>query len=327
MNRKILEILIDPKNKDNIELLGNKFKSKQNTYSLIENIADFYIKDENPDSVTEKQKSFYEDVKFPNYDDIDNFSSLIDKSEKSILPKLLDDQLPYNSKILEVGCGTGQLTNFLKRYGRTLVGTDISIESLKLAEKFREENEIDNVRFIRMNLFKPCFKEESFDVIISNGCLHHTHSTEEAFKSISKLLKKDGLIIVGLYHKYGRMLTNVRQYLIGLFGDSLKFLDKRNIDTSISKGKRYAWFNDQYKNPKEHSHTFFEVLNWFKNENIEFLSSIPFTNFESEISLFNSSKINSKFEIRIKEFFMQFSPSQIREGGFFIMIGKKNDKL
>ena len=182
MNHKILEILIDPKNKDNIEFLGNKFKSKQNSYSLIENIADFYIKDENPDSVTEKQKSFYEDVKFPNYDDIDNFSSLIDKSEKSILPKLLDEQLPYNSKILEVGCGTGQLTNFLKRYGRTLVGTDISIESLKLAEKFREENEIDNVRFIRMNLFKPCFKEESFDVIISNGCLHHTHSTEEAFK-------------------------------------------------------------------------------------------------------------------------------------------------
>ena len=94
MNRKILEILIDPKNKESIELLGNKFKSQQNTYSLIENIADFYIKDENPDSVTEKQKSFYEDVKFPNYDDIDNFSSLIDKSEKSILPKLLDEQLP-----------------------------------------------------------------------------------------------------------------------------------------------------------------------------------------------------------------------------------------
>lgn len=324
MNEKILNILVDPKNtKNNIKFINSVFVCEDNQYKLIENIADFYVNDEILNSVTETQKIFYEDVKFPNYDDIENYSSLIDKSEKSILPKLLDEQIPYKSLILEVGCGTGQLSNFLKRYGRVIVGTDISIESLKLAENFRKQNDIENVSFMRMNLFKPCFREKSFDVIISNGCLHHTHNTKDAYKSIVKLLKKDGLIVIGLYHKYGRVFTNLRQNIIKLFGDSFKFLDVRNIDNSISKAKRYAWFNDQYKNPKEHSHTFFEVLKWFEETNIEFLSSIPFSNFKNSIDLFKKTPIDSKFEITIKEFFMQFSPSQIKEGGFFIMIGKK----
>ena len=41
-----------------------------------------------------------------------------------------------------------------------------------------------------MNLFKPCFKENSFDVLISNGCLHHTSDPKKAFSTVSKILKK-----------------------------------------------------------------------------------------------------------------------------------------
>ena len=42
--------------------------------------------------------------------------SLIDKANKSIFAKFLDEQIKFGSKILEVGCGTGQLSNFLSRY-------------------------------------------------------------------------------------------------------------------------------------------------------------------------------------------------------------------
>ena len=38
------------------------------------------------------------------------------------------------SKILEVGCGTGQLSNFLSRYNRKLFGIDLSESSLAMAE-------------------------------------------------------------------------------------------------------------------------------------------------------------------------------------------------
>ena len=230
-----------------------------------------------------------------------------------------------HSKILEAGCGTGQLSLFLSKYKREIFSIDLSLGSLKLGEDFREKNEINNVHFMRMNLFNLMFPENFFDVIISNGVLHHTNNPKLAFVELTKRLKKDGYIVIGLYHKYGRIFTKIRQLLIKYFGDSLKILDKKNIDKNLSIEKRYAWFNDQYKNPKESTHTFSEILKWFDDCGIEFISSIPFSysNNLLENKLFEKQKKINDFEIFYKEIFQSLSYSQIKEGGFFIMIGKK----
>ena len=68
----------------------------------------------------------------------------------------------------------------------------------------------------------------------------------------------------------------------------------------ISYEKKYAWFLDQYKNPSETTHTYHEVLNWFKVENIEFLSSIPF-DFNPENKLFQKREAKNRFEIFLNE--------------------------
>ena len=156
---------------------------------------------------------------------------LREKARKQIYARLLDDQITYTGKILEVGCGTGQTCNLLAMTKtRTVFGTDISVNSLKLGNRFREKNRIKNLRFLQMNLFRPIFKSEMFDVVICNGVLHHTNNPKMAFRELTRCLKKDGYIIIGLYHKYGRAFTKVRQFMIRYFGDRLKVLDKRNID-------------------------------------------------------------------------------------------------
>ena len=66
----------------------------------------------------------------------------------------------------------------------------MTLNSLKLGEKFRQENKIKNLKFVQMNLFKPVFKEEMFDVVICNGVLHHTSDPLLGFESISKTSKK-----------------------------------------------------------------------------------------------------------------------------------------
>ena len=58
-----------------------------------------HVNDETTDDITKKQK-FYS-VMFPNYDDLDDFSSLI-KSEKSMFARKLDAELPYSSNIIEI---------------------------------------------------------------------------------------------------------------------------------------------------------------------------------------------------------------------------------
>ena len=62
--------------------------------------------------------------------------------------------------------------------------------SLKLGEDFRKKNQINNVHFMRMNLFNLMFYENFFDVIISNGVLHHTKNPKLAFTELTKCLKK-----------------------------------------------------------------------------------------------------------------------------------------
>ena len=177
-----------------------------------------------------------------------------------------------------------------------------------------------------MSLFNLFFKEEFFDTIISNGVLHHTENPKLAFIELTKYLKKEGYIIIGLYHKYGRIFTKIRQFIIKFFGDSFKFLDKKTLDKNSSEEKRFAWFMDQYKNPKESTHTFNEVNDWFKSANIEFVSSIPFSfpgNSLLDKKIFEKNSKNSKLSLLFKEIAQSFSPHQIKEGGFFVMIGKK----
>ena len=82
-------------------------------------------------------KSFYETNPFPNYDDLDSRESLASKARRGVFARLLDEQIPADSLVLEVGCGTGQLTNFLgMAWNRTVFGSDLCLNSLRLANRF-----------------------------------------------------------------------------------------------------------------------------------------------------------------------------------------------
>ena len=319
--------LFHPKKKTFLKYNNSKtcFETEDKSkFNIINGIPDFFEDDGDKLSVT--QSKFYNEIKFPNYDEIDDFGTLLKKSEKSTFFKKLDDEIKMFSKVLEVGCGTGQLSLFLSRYERQIYSIDLSRGSLELGENFRKKNNIENLFFLRMSIFNLFFKKEFFDVIISNGVLHHTSNPELEFVELTKYLKKNGYIVIGLYHRYGRVFTKIRQFLIKIFGESFKFMDERSLDKNYSKEKRFAWFMDQYKNPKESTHTFTEILNWFKKADVEFVSSIPFSfpgNSLIDQKLFEKNNNNSKFEILSSEIIQCFSPQQIKEGGFFVMIGKK----
>ncbi len=63
------------------------------------------------EDVTEKIRAFYEQTPFPDYDEFDNVASFVEKARRGVFAKLLDEQIPFLSRVLECGCGTGQLTN------------------------------------------------------------------------------------------------------------------------------------------------------------------------------------------------------------------------
>ena len=52
---------------------------------------------------------------------------LVKKSEMGYYAKFLNDQIPFNVNVLEVGCGTGQLSNYLGLASRNVFGTDMCL--------------------------------------------------------------------------------------------------------------------------------------------------------------------------------------------------------
>ncbi len=295
--------------------------SNGESYNFFQNeVPNIFIDDDS--KVTSKQSEFYNEVLFPNYDDFDSFATLLEKGANNFFTKSLDSEIPYNSKVLELGCGTGQLSIYLSRYNRIIYGVDISKGSLILGEQFRKKNERKNVFFSRMNVFNLFFKKNYFDIIISNGVLHHTKDAKLAFNILTEHLKPKGLIVIGLYHRYGRLLTNFKQKISPFLGDNIRFFDK-TLRKMKNNEKKHAWKLDQFFNPHETSHTLSELIDWFEEKDISFINSIPFT-FNSDESIFSKKNKPSKLDLMLREPLLAFNPTQIREGGFFIIIGQKN---
>jgi carbamoyltransferase len=277
--------------------------------------------------VTDLVKSFYEEHPFPNYDDHDSIGSLQAKSRRGVYARLLAEQIPFNSRVLEVGCGTGQLTNFLAIGCRSVIGTDLCMNSLRLAEKFRHTHGLARARFMQMNLFRPAFRPEQFDVVLCNGVLHHTSDPYGGFQSIARLVKPGGHIVIGLYNKYGRWLLDARRVVFRMTGGRFKWIDPYMRKHRLSAAKQDAWFNDQYQHPHESKHTMGEVLEWYENNGFEFVKGIPKTNvwepFDERENLFEPASRGTALDRALAQAKMVATGSQ--EGGFYIMIGRRRN--
>lgn len=275
--------------------------------------------------VTEQIRAFYEENPFPNYDDFDDVGSLIDKARAGLFAKLLDNQIPFGARVIECGCGTGQLSNFLSIANRTVIGTDLCLNSLKMASAFKQENDLNRAHFLQMNLFRPAFKPGSFDLVISNGVLHHTSDPFLGFKSISELVRPGGYILIGLYHRYGRLATDIRRFVFNATNDSMLFLDRHASDTRVSEQKRRAWFMDQYKNPHESKHTVGEVQRWLDEIGFQFVhavpKTVPFAELQPDEKLFQPERLGSPVERLLVNLGQMITGHQ--EGGFFITIARR----
>ncbi len=275
--------------------------------------------------VTEIVKAFYEENPFPNYDDFDSKQGLIEKAKRGVFARLLDEQIPKGARVLEVGCGTGQLTNFLGiHWDRQVLGTDICLNSLRLAKAFRDKSGIKNAEFVQMNLFKPAFRAGAFDLVISNGVLHHTSDPLGGFMTISRLVKPGGCIVIGLYNRIGRLTTDLRRVLFRLSGNRLRKLDAHMRNRNYNETRKRAWFMDQYKHPQESKHSYDEVIDWFESGGFEFLFSIP------KIDLSPFSEWEKLFESHDKGTRLARLATQLGmlltggvDGALFIMIGRR----
>ena len=323
---KILPCLKAPGGSDDtdLDLASDGLRCRQTgqTYPLLHGVPSLYhpTSGEGAD-VTNRVRSFYEKNPFPNYEGIEEFGELVNKGNKNPFSVQLLDAVGYNKRVLECGCGTGQLSHFLQLNNNHVLGIDMSLGSLGLALDHKKRNQLSRSSFCQMNIFDLAVKDASFDVVISHGVLHHTYDARAAFAQIVRKAKPGGIIMVGLYNRPARLPTWLRSKVIRFLGPNIDYVVRNRIRDAR---KADIWIQDQYFNPHETWHSIGEVLGWFKENGVEYLNCSPAilgTDGESSLGLFDPTSPGGPYQRAVTQLSWLFTIA--REGALFDVIGKR----
>src|ERR1700674_1430527 len=133
------------------------------------------------DGRSDAVRHFYECAPFPGYPPRDSLQALHARAERSVFARLIDQAIPGDARIVEIGCGTGRMCLYLARADRVVIGADLTRASLMLGAAAARRFGLDRVQFVETDLWRPGLKEGSFDVVYSAGVLHHTPDPRASF--------------------------------------------------------------------------------------------------------------------------------------------------
>lgn len=182
-------------------------------------------------------------------------------------------------EVLELGCGTGELSVGLALCKANVTAVDFSTSSIKKAQALADKkcDSTNKPQYFLKNILELEENEfgKKFDVVIALGSLHHTVNAKKGFQIGCKQLKKNGVIFVGLYNKYSRARHRVKRVFVRLVaGNDIEKRIKLG-ELFYSKKTPKERIADKFGQVHESYHSINEVLKWFKEENIEFIGSKP----------------------------------------------------
>lgn len=101
---------------------------------------------------------------------------------------------PFDT-VLDLGCGTGLVSNEIAQNVKSISAVDISFKMLEIARKKAALGNISNVEYIKTTLFDESLKPKSFDSIIAFNVLHLLNDPHKHMIRILELLKPDGYFL------------------------------------------------------------------------------------------------------------------------------------
>ena len=274
------------------------------------------------DERTETVRRFYERTPFPGYPPRDSLHALRARAGRSEFARLIDQAIPGDARIVEMGCGTGQMCLYLQRADRIVIGADVAHASLRLGAAAARRFGVDRVQFVETDLQRPGLKAGAFDVVYSSGVLHHTPNPRASFARLARLARPGGTIVLGVYNALARVPLRLRRLAARLSGFRVVPFDPVLRDRTHEPARREAWLRDQYQHPEEHSHTLAEVQAWFAENDVEYLRTYPSAVLGDEPGeLFVRAADNWRPESWLAQ--LGWMRTLGHEGGLFFTIGQR----
>jgi len=119
----------------------------------------------------------------------------VDQGVERIVSRL---NISPRSEILDIGCGTGNLTLRLPEINsfQRIVGTDLSDGVLTIARKHANDLGLKNCEFLRADACQLPFDDEEFDCVVSNMVFHLISNRRKALAEIVRVLKPAGTAVL-----------------------------------------------------------------------------------------------------------------------------------
>ena len=157
--------------------------------------------------------------------------SYFEEAKNLLATRLTRNNLTFTNldkmSLLDQGCGGGRYTMAWRLIGvGKAVGLDFSEIGIEDAKRRAELANVNNIEFVQGSVLEMPFEDNSFDIVYSNGVLHHTENWRKGIAEQLRVMKSGG---------WGW------QYLIenpgGIFWDNIEILRAilRNVDKAFAQ--------------------------------------------------------------------------------------------
>ncbi|OGX10096.1 MAG: hypothetical protein A2306_05440 [Omnitrophica WOR_2 bacterium RIFOXYB2_FULL_38_16] len=218
--KKDLNIFVDPKTQTPLclkinkaegeEILQGKLYNKNKSYPIINGIPrfvppSFYKNYQLKSNEEQTAKSFgdkWREKRNQHLGDVfqdqvslkEQFMAMLGCNTATEFKNLLK-----NAKLtLNAGCGVAwseYLFNYNKNTMRHCIDLSLAVETAYQRTKANK-----NMIVSQASIFELPYADQTFDIVYSNGVIHHTPDAEKAFMSLAKKVKTNGLIGIYIYN-------------------------------------------------------------------------------------------------------------------------------
>jgi ubiquinone/menaquinone biosynthesis C-methylase UbiE len=148
--------------------------------------------------------------------------------------------------VLDVGCGEGFGTYYLSEKAKKIIGIDNSPESIELAKKNYNR---ENIEFIQMDAEKLEFPDETFEIVVSMAVIEHVKDYESYLREMKRVLKKGGIGVISFlkriykvplepYHFREFYLSEILELMKKHFSENFEIYGLFNITKGASSYRK-----------------------------------------------------------------------------------------
>ncbi len=129
-------------------------------------------------------------------------------------------------RVLELGLGSGFTLQKISQHAALTVGADLSGETVRLNQK-RQQHFGSSFRLVNTSAVQLPLQQDSFDAVVTIGCLHHIPDIRGAIAEIHRVLKPGGVL-------YG-MVYNRNSYRYRVFIPLVRRFGRQNRDKTTQQ--------------------------------------------------------------------------------------------